>query len=110
MKPMKTLILISLFAGITASVHAQESNTEKFAKSYKESCAKQQAQIHAKMKDISAESFSEYCDCTTRQVISNLSSDQIKELNQSGGRPSWLRSAEQSASKACIKEGPAIRT
>ncbi len=110
MKPFKTLILISLFAGITASVHAQESNTEKFAKSYKASCTKQQAQVHAKIKDISVESFSEICDCTARQLITNLSADQIKELNQSGGRPSWLRAAEHSASKACIKEGPAIRT
>ena len=110
MKPFKTLILISLFSGITASVHAQESNTEKFAKSYKASCTKQQAQVHAKIKDISVESFSEFCDCTARQLITNLSADQIKELNQSGGRPSWLRAAEQSASKACIKEGPAIRT
>ena len=110
MKPFKTLILISLFAGITASVDAQESNTEKFAKSYKASCTKQQAQVHAKIKDISVESFSEFCDCTARQLITNLSADQIKELNQSGGRPSWLRAAEQSASKACIKEGPAIRT
>lgn len=110
MKPNKILILISLFAGFATGTHAQELNAEKFAKSYKESCAKQQAQVHAKMKDISAESFSEYCDCTARKLITNLSSDQIKELNQSGGRPSWLRSAEQSASKACIKEGPAIRT
>ena len=110
MKPIKTLILISLFLGFTTGTHAQESNAEKFAKNYKESCAKQQTQVHAKMKDISTESFSEYCDCTAGKLISNLSSDQIKELNQSGGRPSWLRAAEQSASKACIKEGPAIRT
>ena len=110
MKPIKTLILISLFIGIAASAHAQESNAEKFAKSYKESCAKQQTQVHAKVKDISVDSFSEYCDCTGRQLITNLSSDQIKELNQSRARPSWFRAAEQSASKACIKEGPAIRT
>jgi hypothetical protein len=110
MKPFKTLIFISLFVGITASVHAQESNTEKFSKSYKASCTKQQTQVHAKIKDVSVESFSEFCDCTARQLITNLSADQIKELNQSGGRPSWLRAAEQSASKACIKEGPAIRT
>lgn len=110
MKPMKTLILISLFSGISVGAHAQDSNAEKFAKSYKESCIKQQAQIHAKMKDVSAESFGEYCDCTTRQVITNLSSDQIKELNQSGGRPNWLKAVEKSASKTCIKEGPGIRT
>jgi hypothetical protein len=110
MKPIKTLILISLFSGIATAAHAQDSNAEKFSKGYKESCSKQQAQIHAKIKDISVESFSEFCDCTTRQVITNLSSDQIKELNQSGGMPSWLRAAEKSASKACIKEGPAIRT
>ncbi len=110
MKPIKTLILISLFSGIAVGAHAQDSNAEKFAKSYKESCIKQQAQIHAKMKDVSAESFGEYCDCATRQVITNLSSDQMKELNQSGGRPSWLRAVEQSAGKACIKEGPGIRT
>lgn len=110
MKPIKTLIFISLFAGFATGTQAQELNVEKFSKSYKESCTKQQAQVHAKMKDISAESFSEYCDCTARKLITNLSSDQIKVLNQSGSRPSWLSSVEQSASKACIKEGSAIRT
>ncbi|MBU3636703.1 hypothetical protein [Polynucleobacter sp. es-MAR-4] len=110
MKPIKTLILTNLFVGFATGTHAQELNAEKFAKSYKESCTKQQAQIHAKMKDISAESFNEYCDCTARKLITNISSDQVKELNQSGGNPAWLKAAEQQASKACIKEGPAIRT
>lgn len=110
MRLLKKLMLISLFMGIATVTHAQEFNAEKFAKSYKESCTKKQAQVHAKMKDISAESFNEYCDCTARQLINNLGSDQIKELSQSAGRPAWLKAAEQQASKACIKEGPAIRT
>lgn len=110
MKLFKKLMLTSLLMGIATITHAQELNSERFIKSYKGSCTKQQAQVHAKVKDISAESFNEYCDCKVRQLTNNLSSDQIKELNQSAGRPAWFKAAEQQASKACLKEGPAIRT
>ena len=106
---MKTIVRL-IFAGAltiaVTSLPAQEINKGKIAQSYKESCAKQQVQLHAKLKDISADAFSEYCDCTSQQLMTNLSSAQLKELNHGGDRPTWLKSAEQSASKACLKEGP----
>ncbi|MBU3594201.1 hypothetical protein ICN42_08855 [Polynucleobacter sp. 71A-WALBACH] len=99
-----------IFAGIlttaVSSLTAQEINKGKIAQSYKESCTKQQVQLHAKLKDMSADAFSEYCDCTSQQLMTNLSSAQLKGLNHSGDSPAWLKSAEQSASKVCLKEGP----
>ncbi len=106
MKIFEKLIVTGILTTLAASLQAQEINKGKITQSYKESCAKQQVQLHAKLKDMSADAFSEYCDCTSRQLMTNLSSAQLKELNHSGDRPAWLKSAEQSASKICLKEGP----
>jgi hypothetical protein len=109
MKLIYQLMGVSLFMAIALPLQAQAINPGKFIHDYKESCTKQQAQLHIKVKGVSADSFGEYCDCTTRQLMSSLSADQMKELNQGGARPNWLKATEQSASKACIREGPGIR-
>ena len=109
MKPSNKFIIAGLFTVTALSAQAQVVNEVKFDQSYKDACIKQQAQLHAKLKAISADSFAEYCDCATRELMTNLSPAQIKELNQSKNRPAWLKAAEQSASKACLKEGPGIR-
>lgn len=101
--------LFTLAALVTLSAQAQDISHDRFTKSYKEACTKQQVQLHANLKEISANSFSEYCDCATRQLMTNLSPSQIAELTKGKARPTWLKSAELAASKACIKEGPGIR-
>ena len=109
MKRSKNKVIAGLFSLATLSAQAQDANQDKFTQSYKEACTKQQVQLHAKLKEISAESFGEYCDCTARQLLRNLNPAQITELTHSKARPTWLKAAEQSASKVCIKEGPGIR-
>ncbi len=104
MKIKKNLILVGIFAAIVASAQAQEMSQEEFNQSYKASCVKQQVYLHAKLKDISAESFNEFCDCATRQLIISLSLTQLRELSQNKNRPNWFKTAEQSAGKACLKE------
>jgi len=109
MRLSKNKVIASLFTLATLSAQAQDASQGKFTQIYKEACTKQQAQLHANLKEISADSFGEYCDCATRQLMKNLSPAQITELTQGKTRPTWLKAAEQSASKACIKEGPGIR-
>ncbi|MBU3611396.1 hypothetical protein [Polynucleobacter sp. MG-27-Goln-C1] len=109
MKPSNKFIIAGLFTVTALSAQAQVVNQRRFTQNYKDACMKQQVQLHTKLKEISADSFAEYCECATRQLMTNLSPAQIKELNQSEGRPAWLKAAEQSASKACLKEGPGIR-
>jgi hypothetical protein len=110
MKPFKKWIVAGLFTSAALSTFAQDINQEKFTQNYKEACVRHQAQLHEKLKEVSADSFGEYCDCTARKLLMNLNPDQITELTQGRGRPTWLKAAEKSASKACIKEGPGIRT
>lgn len=110
MKLSKKWIVAGLFTSVALSSYAQDANQGKFTQNYKEACIKKQVQLHAKLKEVSAESFGEYCDCVTRKLITNLSPDQMTELAQGKGRPAWLKAEEQSASKTCIKEGPGIRT
>ena len=66
--------------------------------------AKEQVKLHAKLKDIPTNAFNDYCDCTTRQLMTNLSPAQLKELDQHKNRPDRLKAEEQSTSKACLKE------
>lgn len=113
MKPSKIKAVAGLFTLavlVTLSAQAQDISQDGFTKSYKEACTKKQVQLHANLKEMSADSFSEYCDCATRQLMTNLSPTQITELAKGKARPTWLKAAEQAASKACIKEGPGVRT
>ncbi len=85
---------------------AQQNQSKQMNSSYVEICAQHQAQIHQKVKEISADHFRSFCECTSKQLMSNLSAAQLDELNKSDKRPSWLKSAEDAASKSCLKTAP----
>lgn len=85
---------------------AQSNQSKQVSTSYVENCAQNQAQIHQKIKEISADHFRSFCECTSKQLMNNLSSAQLDELNNSDKRPSWLKSAKHSASKSCLKPTP----
>jgi hypothetical protein len=91
------------YSGITA---AQSNQSKQVSPSYVESCAQNQVQIHQKIKEISADHFRSFCECTSKQLMNNLSVAQLDELNKSDKRPSWLKSAEETASKSCFKASP----
>lgn len=109
MKPSKKSIVTGLFTVLALSAQAQAVNQEKHTQRYKDACIKQQVQLHAKLKEVSVDSFTEYCDCATLQLMTNLSPAQIKELNQSEDSPAWLKAAKQSASKVCLREVSGVR-
>jgi len=106
MKSFGKLIFISLCVALAVSVHAQQIDKDQIGLDYKNSCTKEQVKLHAKLKDMPTNAFNDYCDCATRQLMTNLSPAQLKELDQGKNRPDWLKAAEQSASKACLKESP----
>jgi hypothetical protein len=106
MKPTMKLGIVGLLMTMGLPIQAQPMNKDQMSPNYKQSCVKEQVQLHAKLKDVSADVFNDFCDCTARQIASKLSPTQIKELNQSKSRPTWLNAAEQAAGKACLKEGP----
>ncbi|CAM3743230.1 hypothetical protein [Polynucleobacter arcticus] len=104
---LSTLIIsIGLFVTALSPAQAQQVNTTQVSPGYKESCVKEQMQVHAKLKGISAGTFNDFCDCTARQLSNSLSAAQLKELNQSKSRPEWFKTAEQAAGKVCLKEDP----
>ena len=109
MKSFSKLIFISLCVALAVSVRAQHIGKDQISLDYKNSCAKEQVKLHAKLKDMPASAFTDYCDCTTRQLVINISPAQLKELDQDKSRPDWLKAAEQSASKACLKESTKIQ-
>ena len=93
--------LLSLSVGSIAN--AQTSSGKQLKPGYVESCIQNQVRQHEKLKSISSEDFRPYCECTAKQLGANLSPSQLEELNQSKKNPSWFKSAEDSASKACLK-------
>jgi hypothetical protein len=107
-----TLVTLSLAALSVASAQTGPSNqlntqlNKQLQPSYLESCIQNQVQQHQKLKAISPEDFRSYCECTSKQLLNNLNSSQLDELNNSNKRPPWLKPAEDSASKACLKPAP----
>jgi hypothetical protein len=87
---------------------AQSNQSKQVSPSYVENCAQHQVQVHQKMKEISADHFRAFCECTSKQLMNNLSASQLDELNKSDKRPAWLKPAEDIASKSCLK--PAAKT
>jgi hypothetical protein len=100
-------ILIFAFMGFTG---AQPNQDKQVSPSYMESCTQQQVQIHQKVKDISAEHFRSFCECTSKQLMSNLSASQLNELNKGNKKPVWLKPAEDAAQKSCLQSMPKIQT
>jgi hypothetical protein len=95
---------------ISGSVSAQTNAGKSLNPSYVESCIQSQAQMHQKIKEIAANDFRAYCECTAKQLASNLSSTQLEELSKGNKSPKWLKSAEDSASKACLKPSSTTQT
>lgn len=108
MKVTMKLGIVGLLMALSLPLQAQQSK-DQISPNYKESCVKEQVQLHAKLKDVSGDMFNDFCDCMARQLAPKLSTAQIKELNQSKTRPTWLKAAEQAAGKACLKEGPSTQ-
>ena len=106
MRPTTLFISINLFISVLSPAQAQPANTTQVSPGYKDACIKEQVQVHAKLKGISAGAFNDFCDCTVRQLSITLNSTQLKELNQSKSRPEWFKAAEQAAGKVCLKEDP----
>lgn len=94
------------FMGFTS---AQANQEKQVSPSYIESCTQQQVQIHQKVKAISVEHFRSFCECTSKQLINNLTTSQLNELNKSNKRPTWLKSAEDSANKSCLQSLPKVQ-
>jgi hypothetical protein len=89
---------------------AQPNQDKQVSPSYVESCTQQQVHIHQKVKDISVEHFRSFCECTSKQLMNNLSATQLNELNKGNKRPTWFKSAEDAASKSCLQSMPKIQT
>ena len=100
-------ILTFTFMGFAG---AQPNQDKQVSPSYVESCTQQQVQIHQKVKDISVEHFRSFCECTSKQLMNNLSATQLNELNKGNKRPAWLKAAEDVASKSCLQSMPKIQT
>lgn len=96
--------LVSLaFTGLAG---AQPKQDKQMSPSYVENCTQQQVQTHQKVKDISVDQFRSFCECTSKQLINNLSAAQLNELNKSSKKPDWFKSAEDVATKSCLQSMP----
>lgn len=101
-----TLQLIAISSPVSAQANAGKSLNP----SYVESCIRSQVQAHQMIKEIAPNDFRAYCECTTKQLVSNLNSAQLDELSKGGKSPEWLKSVEDSASKACLKPSSTTQT
>jgi hypothetical protein len=101
--------LITLSLATLGVASAQTSSDKQLNPSYLESCIQNQVQQHQKLKAISPEDFRPYCECTSKQLLNSLSATQLDELNSGNKKPSWLKQAEYSASRKCLKPSPATQ-
>ncbi|QWE08318.1 hypothetical protein [Polynucleobacter ibericus] len=95
-----------LTLAFTGFAGAQPKQDKQMSPNYVESCTEQQIQMHQKVKDISADQFRSFCECTSKQLINNLSAAQLNELNKSSKKPAWFKSAEDVATKSCLQSMP----
>jgi hypothetical protein len=82
---------------------AQTISSKQLDSNYVERCIQSQVKMHEKLKEISPEHFQSYCECTSKQLANNLNTSQLNDLNKSGSKPKRFKSAEEAASKACLK-------
>lgn len=109
MNPRSIAALGMLTLAFMGFASAQAKQDKQVSPSYIESCTQQQVQLHQKVKEISAEHFRSFCECTSQQLINNLSATQLNELNKSNKRPTWFKSAEDLANKSCLQSVPKIQ-
>lgn len=104
---MKSIKTIGLFLfGFAGLVNAQPMQNKPMNPSYVESCTQYQVQMHRKIKEMSADQFRTFCECTSKQLMNSLSAAQLDELSKDNKRPAWLKPAEDAASKNCLKPEP----
>jgi hypothetical protein len=109
---MKKINLVSLAlvsAVFTQLASAQSAQDKQLNPNYIESCIQNQVQMHQKVKEISADQFRSFCECTSKQLSNSLNAAQLDELNKNSKRPAWLKSAEDAAAKSCLKSEPKIQ-
>lgn len=108
----KALItFIVLGASSLAFVNAPRANTGKDVgtSNYRAACIKKQAQMHEKLKNVPAEAFHPFCDCTSKFLLNTLSPSQLSELSKGDKKPSWLPAVEKSAAEACLAPMPKLQ-
>ncbi|MBU3613673.1 hypothetical protein ICN46_02010 [Polynucleobacter sp. Latsch14-2] len=110
MKTRYALTFTLLLIAISGPVSAQTNAGKSLNPIYVESCIRSQVQAHQKIKEITPNDFRAYCECTAKQLVSNLNSTQLDELSKGSKSPTWLKSAEDSASKACLKPSSTTQT
>lgn len=95
---------------ITAAIIAISQQNLALAqdKSYQDRCIQAQINLHEQHKNIAPNDFRGFCECTENQLKNNLNPSQFNELLVEGKKPSWLKSAQDAAAKACLKPEPKI--
>ena len=97
------LFTASIVFLLMGPVFAQKATEKRFDTNYLESCVQKQVQAHQNLKEVSQEHFRSYCECTAKKILNGLNSAQLNELNKGNPLPKWFKSAEESASKSCLK-------
>jgi hypothetical protein len=95
---------------ITAAIIAISQQNLALAqdKSYQDRCIQAQINLHEQHKKIAPNDFRAFCECTEKQLRGTLSPSQFNEMLGKGQKPSWLKSAQDTAAKACLKPEPKI--
>lgn len=95
---------------ITAAIIAISQQNLALAqdKSYQDRCIQAQINLHEQHKKIAPNDFRAFCECTEKQLRDTLSPSQFNEMLGKGQKPSWLKSAQDTAAKACLKPEPKI--
>jgi hypothetical protein len=108
----KALItFIVLGASSLAFISTPRANTGKDigTSNYRAACIKKQVQMHEKLKNVPAEAFHPFCDCTSKFLLNTLSPSQLSELSKGDKKPSWLPAVEKSAAEACLAPMPKLQ-
>lgn len=105
------IVLVASSLAFVSASHANSKNTTKESgtSNYRAACIKKQVQMHQNLKNVPAEAFHPYCDCTSKFLLNTLSSSQLTELSKSDKKPSWLPAAEKSAAEACLAPTPKLQ-
>lgn len=99
---------LHIFAGIGMILANPIFANAQTNKTYQESCIEAQVKLHEQHKNISRNDFRSFCDCTERQLKNILGQSQFNEMQAEGKKPYGLKSAQNAATKACLKPEPKI--
>jgi hypothetical protein len=110
-KSKALITFIVLGASSLAFMSTPRANTGKDVgtSNYRAACIKKQVQMHEKLKNVPAEAFHPFCDCTSKFLLNTLSASQLSELSKGDKKPSWLPAVEKSATEACLAPMPKLQ-